>query len=75
MWKFDRERQFGFAWRNRLFQTLCLFEVAISLTRRNGTLLRQLFDRIGELIDAPQQIPRTIEALGFLTLAGAWHLS
>jgi hypothetical protein len=27
------------------------------------------------LIDMPQQVPRTIEALGFLGLAGAWHLS
>ena len=35
----------------------------------------QLFDCIGELIDMPQQFARAIEALGFLDLAGAWHLS
>ena len=75
MWKFDGECQFGFAWRDRLFQPLSLFEVAISLTRRNGAVLGQLFDRIGELIDMQQQIARAIEALGFLGLAGAWHLS
>ena len=60
---------------NRLFQALSLFEVAIGLTRRNGTVLGQLFDRIGELIDTQQQVARAIEALGFLDLAGAWHLS
>jgi hypothetical protein len=27
------------------------------------------------MIDMLQQVPRTIEALGFLGLAGAWHLS
>ena len=75
MGKFDGECQFGFAWRDRLFQPLSLFEVAIGLTRRNGAVLGQLFDRIGELIDMQQQVARAIEALGFLGLAGAWHLS
>ena len=72
---FDRECQFGFAWRDRLFQPLSLFEVAIGLTRRNGAVPGQLLDRIGKLIDMPQQVARAIEALGFLGLAGAWHLS
>ena len=67
--------QFGFAWRQRLFQPLSLFEVAIGLTRRNGAVLGQLFDRIGELIGLQQQVARAIEALGLLGLAGAWHLS
>jgi hypothetical protein len=39
VWKFDGECQFGFAWRDRLFQSLSLFEVAISLTWRNGAVL------------------------------------
>ena len=75
MRKFDGKCQFGFAWLDRLFQPLSLFEVAIGLTRRYGAVLGQLFDRIGELIDMQQQIARAIEALGFLRLAGAWHLS
>jgi hypothetical protein len=50
-------------------------EVAIGLTRRNGAAFCQLLDRIGKLLDMPQQIPRTIEALGSLGLAGARHLS
>jgi len=75
VWKFDGEGQFGFAGRERLFQPLSLFEVAIGLTQRNRAVLGQLFDRIGELIDTQQQIARAIEALGFLDLAGAWHLS
>ena len=73
--KFDGECEFGFAWRDRLFQPLSLLEVAISLTRRNGAVLDQLFDRIGEQIGMTQQVARAIEALGFLGLAGAWHLS
>ena len=52
--KFDGECQFGFARRNRLFQPLSLFEVAIGLARRNGAIPGQLFDRIGELIDMQQ---------------------
>lgn len=40
------------------FRTLTLFEVAVSLTPRNGAVLGQLFDRIGELVDTQQQIPR-----------------
>jgi hypothetical protein len=75
VWKLHRECQFGFAWRDRLFQTLSLFEVAIGLTGRYGAVLGQLLDRIGELIDLPQQVERAIEALGFLGPAGAWHLS
>jgi hypothetical protein len=73
--KFDGECQFGLAWLDRLFQTLCLFEVAISLTGRDGAVPSQLLDRIGELIDTQQQIPRAIEALGFLRFAGTWHMS
>ena len=73
--KLHRECQFGFAWRDRVFQPLSLFEVAIGLTGRNGAVLRQLLDRNGELIDMQQQIARTIEALGFLGLAGAGHPS
>jgi hypothetical protein len=73
--KLHRECQFGFAWHDRLFQSLSLFEVAIGLTGRYGAVLRQLLDCIGELIDMPQQVARAIEALGFLSLAGAWHLS
>jgi hypothetical protein len=34
-----------------------------------------VLDCIGELIDMQQQVARAIEALGFLDLAGAWHLS
>ena len=75
MWKFDGECQFGFAWRDRLFQPLSLFEVAIGLARRYGAVPRQLLDRNGKLIDVQQQIARAVEALGFLGLAGAWHLS
>jgi hypothetical protein len=75
VWKLHRECQLGFAWRDRLFQPLSLFEVPIGLTRRYGAVSRQLLDRIGELIDMQQQVARTIEALGFLSLAGAWHLS
>lgn len=75
MWKFDGKCQLGFAGRDRLFQTLSLFEVAVSLTRRNRAFLGQLFDGIGELVDTQEQIARVIEALGFLILAGAWHLS
>ena len=73
--KFDREGQFGFAWWDRLFQPLSLFEVAIGLARRNGAVLSQLLDRIGELIDMQQQIARAIEPLGFLRLVGTRHLS
>ena len=73
--KFDGECQFGFAGWDRLFQPLRLFEVAIGLTRRYGTVLGQLLDRSGELIDMQQQIARAIEALGSLGIAGAWHLS
>jgi hypothetical protein len=73
--KLHREGQFGFAGRDRLFQSLRLFEVAIGLAGRYGAVLRQLLDRIGELIHTPQQVARAIEALGFLGLAGAWHLS
>jgi hypothetical protein len=75
VWQLDRERKFGFGWREGLFQLLGLFEVAIGLTRRNGAVQGQLLDRIGKLIDLPQQVPRTIETLGFLRLAGAWYLS
>ncbi len=75
MRKFDGECQFGFAWWDRLLQPLSLFEVAISLTRRNGAVLGHLFDRIGELIDTQQQIARAIETLDFLDFAGARHLS
>jgi hypothetical protein len=75
VWQFDGECEFGFAWRDRLFQPLRLFEVAIGLTRRDRAVARQLLDRIGELIDMQQQVARAIEALGFLRLAGAWHLS
>ena len=35
----------------------------------------QLLYRIGQMIDMLQQVPRTIEALGLLGLAGACHLS
>jgi hypothetical protein len=48
-----------------------LFEVPIGLTRRNGTVLRQLFDRVGELTATEQQVARAIEALDSLNLAGA----
>jgi transposase len=65
----------GLACRDRLFQALSLFEVAIRLAGRYGAVPHQLLDRIGELIDMPQQVERTTEALGFLGLAGAWHLS
>ena len=58
MWKFDGECQFGLAWRDRVFQPLSLFEVAIGLTRRNGAVLGQPRDRIGELIDMQQQVAR-----------------
>jgi hypothetical protein len=75
VWKFDGECEFGFAGRDWLFQALSLFEVAIGLTRRNGAVLSQLLDCFGELIDVQQQIARTIEAPGFLRLAGPWHLS
>jgi len=75
VWKLYGERQFGFAWRDRLFQPLGLLEVAIGLTRRNGAFPGQLFDRIGELIDKQQQVARAIETFGLLGLAGAWHLS
>jgi hypothetical protein len=54
---------------------MSLFEVALGLARRNGTVLGQLLDRVGKMIDMLQQVPRTIEALGFLELAGARHLS
>jgi len=73
--KFDRECQFGFAGRDRLFQPLSLFEVPIGLTLRNGAVPGQLFDRVRELIGMQQQVARAIEAFGFLHLAGAWHLS
>jgi len=43
--------------------------------RRYGALSRQPLDRFGKLIDVPQQVACAIEALGFLGLAGAWHLS
>ena len=75
MWKFDSECPLGFAGRDWLFQPLSLFEVTIGLTRRYGAVPRQLLDRIGELIDVLQQIACAIEALGFLGLAGARHLS
>jgi hypothetical protein len=75
VWKLYRECQFGFAEWDWLFQPLSLFEVAIGLTRRYGTVLGQLLDRSRELIDMPQQIARAIEALGSLGLAGARHLS
>ncbi|HEX9197962.1 MAG TPA: hypothetical protein VF865_00255, partial [Acidobacteriaceae bacterium] len=75
VWKFDGECQFGFAYCDRLFQPLSLFEVPIGLAGRYGTGMGQLFDGIGELIDAPQQFAGAIEALGLLGLAGAWHLS
>ena len=75
MWQFDGECQFGFAGWDRLLQTLRLFEVAVSLTRRNGAALGQLFDRVRELIDVQQQIARAIEAFGLLRFAGAWHMS
>jgi hypothetical protein len=75
VWQLDRECDFGFGWWDRLFQPVRLFEVAIGLTRRNGAILDQLLDRIGKLIDMPQQVPRAMEALGFLGLAGAWHLA
>src|SRR6516162_6630535 len=74
-WKFDGECQFGFAGRDWFFQALGLFEVTIGLTGRNGAVPRQLADRIGELIDMQQQVARAIEALGFLGLVGARHLS
>ena len=64
MWKFDGECQFGFAYCDRLFQPLSLFEVPIGLAGRYGAGMGQLFDRIGELIDTPQQVARAIEALG-----------
>jgi hypothetical protein len=75
VWKLDSKCQFGFAGRDRLFQALSLFEVAIGLTRRDRAVARQLLDRVGELIDMQQQAARVIEALGFLSLAGARHLS
>jgi hypothetical protein len=74
-WQFHRECEFGFACRDRLFQPMSLFEVAIGLARRNGAVLGQLLYRIGKMIDMLQQVPCTIEALGFLGLAGARHLS
>jgi len=75
VWEFHRECQFGFGWWNRPLQALSLFEVAISLPRRYGTVSGQLLDRVGELVDMQQQIARSIEALGFLGFARAWHLS
>ena len=75
MWKLDRECQLAFAWWDRFFQPLSLFEVAIGLTRRNGAVLGQLLDGIRKLIDTSQQVARTIEALGSLGLVGARHLS
>jgi hypothetical protein len=73
--KLDGEREFGFAWRDRLFQLASLFEITIGLPRRDGALPGQRFDGFGELIDVLQQIARSIEAFGFLRLAGARHLS
>ena len=74
MWKFDGECEFGFAWRDRLFQPLRLFEVPIGLTGRDRAVARQLLDRVGELI-VQQQVARAIETLDFLDFAGARHLS
>ena len=54
VWKLDREGQLGFAWGDRPFQLLSLFEVTVGLTRRNRAVLRQPLDRIGKLIDLPK---------------------
>ena len=75
VWKLHRECQFGFAWRDRPFQLLSLLEVAIGLTLRNGTVLRQLPNGFGKTIDLSKQVARTIETFGFLGLAGSRHLS
>jgi hypothetical protein len=64
---YARKCQFGFAGRNRPLQLLSVLEVAVGLTRRNGTVLCQSLDRIGKLIDLPKQDPRAIEALGLLS--------
>jgi hypothetical protein len=61
-------------WTGPVLQALSLFEVTIGLTGENGAVAR-LADRIGELIDMQQQVARAIEALGFLDLVGARHLS
>jgi hypothetical protein len=45
------------------------------LSGRNGTVLRQLLDSLGQLIGLAQQDASTIQPLGFLCLAGAGHMS
>jgi len=71
----NNDMHYGLAWRDRVFQPLSLFEVAIGLTRRYGAAPGQPLDRNGELIDVQQQVARAIEALGFLGLVGVLHLS
>jgi hypothetical protein len=73
--KLDGKRQFGFAGRNRPFQLLRLFEVAVGLTRRNGAVACQPLDYLGQLIDLLEQDPCAIEALGLLDIVGTRHLS
>ena len=75
MWKLDRKCQFGLAWRERLFQLLSLFEIAIGLARRNGAIPSQLFGCIAKQAALLEKIARAIEALGFLGFAGVWRLS
>jgi hypothetical protein len=50
-------------------------EITVGLTCRNGTILRELIDGIGELIHLPKQNPGAIESLGLLGTACARHMS
>ena len=75
MRKFDGKRLFGFGGRDRSLQLPCLLEITIGLARRNGAVLRQLFDNIGKLIRLLKQNPGAIESLGLLGTVGARHLS
>ena len=70
-----RKGDLGIANRKGLLQTLRLFEVTIRLAGRDAAVSDHFFDGVGQMVELLQQAASTIEALGFLGVAGATHMS
>jgi hypothetical protein len=54
---------------------MCLLKVAICLSWRDGTVVGETLDGLWKLLEPPEQIPRVVETFGFLSVAGATHMS
>jgi len=73
--QFHSKRQLGFGDGQRFLQPMRFLQITICLPGRNGTVLCQMLDGIGQSVELAQQSAGTIETLGFLGIARAPHMS